>query len=71
MNKSRLKDEIMDLRDSRIRLQRKVAELEDKALWEPENFNEDDGYWLRYYRADISRIKAVEEELRYRMNEGK
>ena len=67
---NRLMTEIMDLRDCRIRLQRQVAELEDKSLWEPENFTEDDAYWLRYYRAEIARIKAVEKELRYRMNQG-
>lgn len=59
-------NEIMDLRDIRIRLQRKVSLLEDKQLWEPKNFTEDDAYWLRYYRADIARIKATEEELRHR-----
>ncbi len=67
MNNNRTMTEIMDLRDCRIRLQRKVAELEDKELWEPENFTEEDAYWLRYYRSDIARIKAVEEELRNRM----
>jgi len=64
---NRIMTEIMDLRDCRIRLQRHVAELEDKALWEPQNFTEEDAYWLRYYRADIARIKAAEEELRHRM----
>lgn len=60
-------NEIMDLRDERIRLGYKVAMLEDKAFWEPENFTKEDEYWLRYYRADIARIKATEEELRRRM----
>jgi hypothetical protein len=60
-------NEIMDLRDARIRLQRKVAELEDKSLWNPVRFTEEDTYWLRYYRAEIARIKAVEEELRARI----
>jgi len=64
---NRLHEEIMDLRDARIRLQRQVAALEDKALWEPNNFSEEDAYWLRYYRADIARIKAAESELRARM----
>lgn len=63
----RLVTEIMDLRDERIRLQRKVAMLEDKALWEPSRFSEEDAYWLRYYRADIARIKATEDELRHRL----
>lgn len=63
----RTMNEIMDLRDYRIRLQRKVAFLEEKALWEPDNFTDDDAYWLRYYRADIARIKATEEELRHRI----
>lgn len=63
---NRTMTEIMDLRDCRIRLQRKVAELEEKALWEPKNFTDEDAYWLRYYRADVARIKAVEEELRHR-----
>lgn len=68
MNNNRIIAEIMDLRDCRIRLGYKVAALEDKALWEPENFTEEDAYWLRYYRADIARIKATEEELRTRMH---
>ena len=67
MNKNRITEEIMDLRDARIRLQRKVALLEDKKLWEPDRFSEEDAYWLRYYRADIARIKATEEELRQRI----
>lgn len=67
MNKNRITEEIMDLRDLRIRLQRRVSMLEEKALWEPENFTEDDAYWLRYYRADIARIKATEDELRHRI----
>lgn len=66
---NRITIEIMDLRDARIRLQRKVAELEEKSLWEPSAFSEDDAYWLRYYRADIARIKAAEEELRIKMHE--
>lgn len=68
---NRTMTEIMDLRDYRIRLQRKVAELEDKALWEPQNFTEEDAYWLRYYRADIARIKGAESELRHRLHEQK
>jgi hypothetical protein len=64
---NRIITEIMDLRDCRIRLQRKIAMLEDKALWEPHRFTEEDAYWLRYYRADIARIKATEDELRARM----
>jgi hypothetical protein len=68
MEKHRITEEIMDLRDTRIRLQRRASMLEDKALWEPENFTEDDAYWLRYYRADIARIKATEEELRHRLH---
>lgn len=64
---NRLMTEIMDLRDCRVRLQRKVTMLEDKELWEPHAFSADDFYWLRYYRAEIARIKAVEDELRSRM----
>ena len=65
---NRITEEIMDLRDARIILQRKVAALEEKSLWEPQNFTEEDAYWLRYYRADIARIQAAEHELRHRMN---
>ena len=68
MNK-RLMNEIMDLRDERVRLQRKVVMLEDKELWEPRRFTEEDAYWLRYYRENIARIKATEDELRHRMYE--
>jgi hypothetical protein len=67
MKNNRIVSTIMDLRDDRIRLQRQVAWLEDKAFWEPTNFTEDDAFWLRYYRAEIARIKATEEELRHRI----
>ena len=67
MKNNRLITEIMDLRDARVRLQRRVALLEDKALWEPNSFTEEDFYWLRYYRAEIARIKATEEELHARI----
>ena len=60
----RLVNEIMDLRDQRVCLQRKVIMLEDKQLWEPYNFNSSDMYWLKYYKSQIDRIKATEEELR-------
>lgn len=66
-NNEKLRNEIMDLRDARIRLQRKATELEDKEFWEPESFSEDDRYWLRYYKADIARIKAQEQALRNQM----
>lgn len=66
-NNEKLRNEIMDLRDMRIRLQRKVAELEDKKFWEPDTFSYDDEYWLRYYKADIARIKAQEQALRNQM----
>lgn len=60
----RLRNEIMDLRDMRIRVQRKVAELEDKEFWEPEAFSPDDRYWLLYYRSVVARIRAEEQVLR-------
>ncbi len=67
MKNNRIISTIMDLRDDRIRLQRQVAWLEDKAFWEPTNFTEDDAFWLRYCRAEIARIKADEEALRHRI----
>ena len=67
-NNEKLRKEIMDLRDARYRLQRQVAELEEKDLWEPENFSENDKYWLYYYKADIARIKAQEQALRNQMH---
>jgi hypothetical protein len=66
-NNERIRNEIMDLRDMRIRLQRKVVELEDKEFWEPDTFSEYDRYWLLYYKADIVRIKAQEQALRNQM----
>lgn len=63
----KLRNEIMDLRDMRIRIQRKAAELEDKKFWEPDTFTTDDEYWLGYYKADIARIKAQEQALRNMM----
>lgn len=64
IHNEQIRSRIMDLRDSRIRIQRKVAELEDKQLFEPENFNADDQYWLRYHKSDVARIKAEEARLR-------
>jgi hypothetical protein len=69
MKNNRIINTIMDLRDDRIRLQRQVAWLEDKAFWEPNAFTEDDAFWLRYYRAEIARIKADEEALRHRITD--
>lgn len=66
-NNEKIRNEIMDLRDMRIRIQRKVAELEDKEFWEPDTFSPDDREWLLYYKADIARIKAQEQVLRNRM----
>lgn len=66
-NNEKLRNEIMDLRDMRVRLQRKVAELEDKKFWEPDTFSPDDEYWLHYYKADTARIKAQEQALRNQM----
>ena len=63
-NNEKLRNEIMDLRDARVRIQRKVAELEDKKFWEPDSFTPDDAYWLYYYKADVARIKAQEQALR-------
>ena len=68
MNK-RLRDEIMDLRDHRIRMQRKLIALEDKEFFEPKAFTEEDAYLVRYYRAEIAQVKATEDELRHRMYE--
>jgi hypothetical protein len=63
----RLVNEIMDLRDQRVRLQRKVAELEDKQFWEPDALTPGELYLLAYYRSQVVRIKATEEELRKQM----
>lgn len=59
-----IRNQIMDLRDHRIRLQRKIAILESILFWEPEHFTEEHHYWLSYYRADVERIKAREQLLR-------
>ena len=66
-NNEKLRNEIMDLRDMRIRLQRKASELEDKEFWEPDSFTADDRYWLLYYKSAIARIKADEQALRNQM----
>ena len=66
-NNEKIRNEIMDLRDMRIRLQRKATELEDKEFWEPDTFTPDDRYWLSYYKSAIARIKADEQALRNQM----
>jgi hypothetical protein len=66
-NNDKLRNEIMDLRDMRIRLQRKAHELEDKKFWEPDSFSFDDEYWLNYYNTAIAAIKKSEQDLRNQM----
>jgi len=67
MKKNHIREEIMDLRDARVRLQRKVATLEEKQLFEPEAFDYEDSYNLTTLRADVERIKAREDYLRRTM----
>ena len=67
-NNEKLRNEIMDLRDMRIRLQRKATELENKEFWEPDAFSPDDKYWLLYYKSAIARIKVEEQALRNRIH---
>ena len=67
MKKKTIREEIMDLRDARIRLQRKVVVLEEKKLYEPEAFDYEDSYNLVTMMADIERIKAREDYLRHTM----
>ena len=67
MDKQRLRKEIMDWRDMRVRMQYKVIELEEKEFWEPDTFSPDDKMWLDYYRDAIARIKAEEQMLRNQM----
>ena len=63
----RLTNEIMDLRDQRVRLQRKIAELEDKQFWEPDSFTPGDSYLLSYYKSEVLLIKITENALRNQM----
>lgn len=63
-----LRNKIMDLRDERIRLQRKVTILEDKLFWEPEAFSDVDRRWLACYKSNIEDIKAKEQMLRNQMS---
>lgn len=63
-NNRQLVNKIMDLRDQRVRLQRKVAELEDKQFWESDNFTASDLYLLAYYKNQITHIKEIEAGLR-------
>ena len=64
---NRIFNELLDLRDSRIRYQRLAAALLEKELWEPENITAEDASWLRYYRGKIALIKADEEELSHKL----
>jgi hypothetical protein len=59
-----IRREIMDLRDSRVIIQREIARLEDIQLFEPHNFTPDDSIKLRSLKADVARIKEDEDRLR-------
>ena len=54
------RNRLMDLRDERIRAQRKVIELRDIEIWEPENFTASHSQLIAIYENHINTIKRQE-----------
>ena len=66
-NNVHVANRIMDLRDERIRIQRKIAILEDKKFYEPEFFTHNEEMRLELYRKEVAEIKAKEDQYRLMM----
>ena len=64
IHNTRIREQIMDLRDQRFRIYKIISELEDKQAFNPKHFSVNDAYWLKYHKADVARIKAEEARLR-------
>jgi hypothetical protein len=54
----------MDLRDARIRLNRKLLPLKDIEMWEPENLTETDKQQIRVLECQIATLYDLENMLK-------
>lgn len=63
MNIIRIRNKIMDLRDERIRIQRKLVEIEDILFWDPTSITEKQKNLLETYKTNIKSIKTKEQKL--------
>lgn len=59
-----IRNEIMDTRDRRVRLQRELAYLHDIEFWEPENLHWTQAKRIAELKAEIAKLKAYEDSLR-------
>ena len=59
-----IRNEIMDTRDRRVRLQRELAYLHDIEFWEPENLHWWQAARIAELKAEIAKLKAHEDSLR-------
>lgn len=58
------KEKRMDLRDIRIRLQRRLLPLKDIEIWEPENLTEEDKKQIRVLECKIATLYDLENMLK-------
>lgn len=58
-----LRQQRMDLRDERIRLQRKLSALQDIEFWEPENFTDEQKQQIEVLQYKIAELRELEEEM--------
>ena len=58
------REQRMDLRDERVRLQRKLYALLDIELWEPEKLTEQQKETIKVLQLKIAEIQEAEKELR-------
>lgn len=66
-NNTFIREKIMDLRDTRIGLQRQIATLEDTTFWTPWLMTAEEEQHLAELRLEVQLIKVQENALRKEM----
>lgn len=65
MDKIIAREHRMDLRDERIRLQRRLAALKDIEFWEPENLTRQQKHQIKVLAYKIAELHEAERECYY------
>lgn len=68
MKNTLIRNKIMDLRDSRVRLQRQIATLEDLEFWAPWSFGDEQRQQLEELMLEVHCLKLQELALRKEMH---
>lgn len=63
-DRTTVRNQIMDLRDNRIKIQREIASLEDLQFWAPWAFTTEQEQHLAQLKVQVECIKVQEKALR-------